>query len=132
MDSIMFERIFRCYYNLSNLAFIPNKQYKIPWWFYLDIFMLFYTLRLYGISYLMYINFKTLYNFKVYDPLVQYGHLNIEHYDAFMPVVMSLFVYFSFVSNYFLLFVNSNTKTWIFWYSLIVKSQDDYYLCKKV
>ncbi len=76
-------------------------------------------------------NFKTNYNFKVYDPLVHFAYLNTEHYDAFMPVVFSLIVYFSFVSNFLMLFVNSNTETRTFWYYFVVINQDNYVFNQK-
>lgn len=121
----------RCYYYHCKLAFSPKKRYKIPWWFYFDIIIALYTFRLYGISYLMRNNFETLYNFKVYDPVVHYICFNLNNYDLFMPVMVSLFIYFSFLSYFAMIFVNSKADVWIFWYNLTVVNQNIYHECQK-
>lgn len=122
------QKINRCFYCLAKDAFSINKQSKIS---YLDLIVLIYTFHLFLIIYLMYNNFDTFYDFQKYDLLAYYAYINIDHYDLFMPITVVLFVYFRLITNYLLLFVDSKSEIWVFWYQLIVASQDNYYFCQK-
>lgn len=125
---IVLSKITRCIYSLAKEAFSFNKQNKVS---YLDIFVIIYTFRWFFIIYLMYNNFETSYDFNSYDLLAYYAFINLDHYDLFMPITMMFFVYFRLLTNYLLLFVDTKSEIWIFWYDLIVVNQDNYYFCQK-
>ena len=133
---VSFIKITRCFYTLSKEAFRPKRNQKYfkfysNWIYFLDCFMFWYSFRLIFVSYLIYNNYQTTYNFKVYDPIVQYCYLNRHVFDSFSPMLLLMFEWFNYICCYSLQNFNSNTTIWRFWYSLIVENQDHYYDCMK-
>ncbi len=132
-DFLALEKFTRCFYSMTKNLVYPKKSTTIKYrvYYLLDWVVLIVGFRFFLYAYVMYIDYKRTIFFSVdllqCDHLFYYLYKQRDHYDAFAPLTVYLFVLFNFVCQHLIYNLDANTPTWVFWRQLAVDRIDCYY-----
>ena len=132
-DFLALEKFTRCFYAMTKNLVYPQKSTTIKYrvYYLLDWVVLLVGFRFFLYAYVMYIDYKRSVFFSVdllqSDHLFYYLYKQRDHFDAFVPLTVYLFVLFNFVCQHLIYHLDTGTPTWVFWRQLAVDRLDCYY-----
>lgn len=123
----------RCYYKFTQHLILEHDSSLTRALYLFDWLLFVYCFRFLVVAYVMFANYAVdYYDFRTFDPMLNWFYLHRAEYDSFTIVGALLFAVFIMVSEWLLRRLNVDTPTWRSWYELVVHNQDRYYACKLI